>query len=113
MSCEMPTEFRRIVFSNAELRQALDASRDPARVPVPEGQLQSVKFVDETREKVIVSVLVVDCEADRVEKRSLPASFVAAALIKHCMAVRVPLPRGAQKSLAMSGDNIALELRSY
>jgi hypothetical protein len=108
----MPTEFRRIVFTNAELRQALDASRDPVRVPVPEGQLQSVKFVDETRENLIVSIHVMDCEADRVERRSLPASFVAAALIKHCMAIRVPLPRGAQKSLVISGDNIALELRS-
>jgi hypothetical protein len=108
----MPTEFRRIVFSNAELRQAIDASRDVKSVSVPDGPLQSVSFIDETREKVLVSVLVADCELDRVEKRALPASFVAAALIRHCMAMHVPLPRFAQKSLVISGENIALELRS-
>jgi hypothetical protein len=39
-------------------------------------------------------------------------SIVAVSLIQYRMSTPVPLQRGARKPLTMSGDNIALELRT-
>jgi hypothetical protein len=106
----MPTEFRRIVFTNAELRAALDGHRGEGIPALPGGTVLAVRFGDETRDRLVVSIgeggLPSRQEAD------VPTNAVAAALMKYCIAQRIPMPRRAQKAIVISGDNLALDLRS-
>jgi hypothetical protein len=102
----MPSEFRRIVFGNAELRQAID-SYDKASLPP--GRLLSVKFRDAAHDHL---VLTLQQEGGKTEAVVLATSIVAVSLIRYCISSHVPLPRGAQKALTMSGDNVALELQT-
>ncbi len=103
----MPSEFRRIVFGNAELRLAID-SYDKSSLPP--GQLQSVKFRDGARDQLVLGLRADG--SDDVTPVVLSTAIVAVSLIRYCISTRVPLPRDAQKALTMSGDNIALELQT-
>src|ERR1700692_1945757 len=102
----MPSEFRRIVFGNAELRQAID-SYD--RKSLPPGRLQSVKFRDDARDHLVLGLRAEG--SDDMASVVLSTSIVAVSLIRYCISTHVPLPRDAQKALTMSGDNVALELQ--
>jgi hypothetical protein len=103
----MPTELRRIVFTNSELRQALDAHLAHGTAKLPFELLDSVKFVDDKENEIAVTTSVGGGTVETV----LSTALVAAALIKFCMATGVRLPRAAKKSISLSGDNLALDLR--
>jgi hypothetical protein len=106
----MPTELRRIVFTNEELRQALNAQRIDGRPAVPFGQVQAARFMEKTQGDVLVKIY--DNTGDKHHEVILGNTFVAAALMAYCITIGVPLPRSAKKSIAISGDNIALDLRT-
>jgi hypothetical protein len=103
----MPTELRRIVFTNSELHEALDANLAHGTAKFPSASLDSVRFVDDRENEIVVTTSV---GGDTVET-VLGTARVAAALIKFCMATGVRLPRAAKKSISLSGDNLALDLR--
>src|ERR1700722_2932112 len=103
----MPSEFRRIVFGNAELRQAIDSyDRDS----LPPGRVLSVKFRDDARDHLVLDLQ--EEGSDAAASVVLATSIVAVSLIRHCISTHVPLPSGAQKALTMSSDNVALELQT-
>jgi hypothetical protein len=106
----MPTELRRIVFTNDELRQALSNQRVEGRPVIPFGQIQSANFLEESRAELLIKIY--DHSSDKHHEAVLSSTVVAAALMSYCIAQRVPLPRSARKSIAISGDNVALDLRS-
>jgi len=106
----MPSEFRRIVFTNAELQEALVDFPALEQVVLPAGKLQSARFNDQTRDTLVIDVY--DAKSGQVRDAVLPTHFVAATLVRYCIAKRIPIQRSAQKALTISGDNIALDLRS-
>jgi hypothetical protein len=106
----MPTEFRRIVFTNPELREALSSYRGEGSVTLAAGQLRSVRFKDDSRDQLIAGVH--DPLSGEIVDTVLATSFVAAALIRYCIARRIPIQRSSQKAITLSGDNVALDLRS-
>jgi hypothetical protein len=104
----MPTELRRIVFSKTGLREALAGT---SNVELPAGKLQAVRFDDDDRNRLAIEFT--DPAADQTHKcLVLTTPFVAAALLRYCIAKRIPVQRSAQKALSMYGDNLALDLRS-
>jgi hypothetical protein len=106
----MPTEFRRIVFSHSELREALASYRSEEQVTLPAGQLRSVRFLDERRDRLVLGMY--DPGPDKVVGVEVSTPFVAAALLRYCIARRIPIQRSAQKALTLAGENVALDLRS-
>jgi hypothetical protein len=106
----MPTEFRRIVFTNAELREALSSYPGEGLVKLAAGQLRSVRFKEDAMDQIVVSLH--DPLSDQIVDTVLSTSFVAAALIRYCIARRIPIQKTAQKAITLSGDNVALDLRS-
>ena len=106
----MPTEFRRIVFSHAELREALASYRNEEQVTLPAGQLRRVRFADESHSRL--SLGMYDPLADKMVDVEIGAAFAAAALLRYCIARRIPIQRSAQKALALAGESLALDLRS-
>src|ERR1043166_2502669 len=106
----MPTEFRRIVFSNAEFHEAIITYPGEGKTALGTGSVRSARFADENRDRLIV--VMHDRPSVEPQERTLPTPFVAAALLRYCIAKRIPIQRSAQKSITVSGDNIALDLRS-
>jgi hypothetical protein len=104
----MPTELRRIVFSNDELREALDAYLLSRQESMPVGYIKSAKF---GRDGGDLALSLYDRSADKTHEVVLSASHIAAALIRYCFSHHVPLPRHAAKSISVCGDNVALDVR--
>ena len=100
-------ELRRIVFSQDELRQALHAQRMDGKVVLPIGIIQSASFLEGSDANVMLHIY--DEQHDQRHEIVLPNAFVAAALMGFCIQRKVPLPRNARKSIAIAGQNIALE----
>lgn len=103
----MPTEYRRVVFPNRELREALAAS-DPGGEPFPPGEIISVAMPEDGEGTVRVTVLDTACNATFTS--DLAVSRVAAALIRFCIDNKVPIPKKGRKSLRLMGDNLALDI---
>jgi hypothetical protein len=106
----MPTEFRRIIFSNAELREALVGYRGDEQVTLPQGHIRGVRFSSDAQDRLVVATY--DPLGDKLVENDLQAALVAAALLRYCIARRIPIQRSAQKSLVLAGENVALDLRS-
>ena len=104
----MPTEIRRIVFSSDELRQALDAHLMSVGVTLPVGYIQAAQF-DAAAAELWLSVY--DGQRDETHEAIVSGAQAAASLIKFCFAKRIPLPKDARKTIAIVGDNVALEVR--
>jgi hypothetical protein len=104
----MPTEIRRIVFSSDELRQALDAYLLGIGVALPVGYIQAAQF-DKAVSELWLSLY--DGQRDETHEATVSGAQAAASLIKFCIGKRIPLPKDATKSIAIVGDNVALEVR--
>ena len=101
----MPTEYRKLVFSEEELRHALtDFCRSNGTLP-PKGELITVELL----EKPDLSVrLEYESATKNLSETSLSRDQVAAALISYCSQRRIPVPRSAQKNLKVEGARVCL-----
>ena len=101
----MPIEYRKLVFSEEELKQALmDFCRSNGTL-LPTGELTTVELV----EKPDLSVrLEYESENKDLSETSLSRDQLAAALISYCSRRRIPVPRSAQKNLKIEGTRVCL-----
>ena len=67
----MPTEFRRVVFPNQELRQALREYESHGKEAVPDGEIVAVSILEKPAETVRVTVL------DTAQNATFTADFTA------------------------------------
>jgi hypothetical protein len=104
----MPIEMRRIVFSNDELRQALDAYLLSIGQSLPVGYLQGVRF-GEDHSQVLLTIY--DRRREQTHEAKVDAAHVAAGLMKFCFSNGIPIPKQARKSISMAGDGLALDVR--
>ena len=104
----MPTEFRRVVFPNQELRQALSEYDAPEGEPMPAGDIVAVSIVEKPAETVQITLL--DTTQNVTFTADFTASHIAAALIRYCITHKVPIPKHSRKSLRLMGDNLALDI---
>lgn len=98
---------RQIILDQQELRQALEACVGPDDPKLPDGKIASASISSDGQQ---VTVSVINGTTQEPSPVSLPASRVAAALIKFCMRRRIPMPRGASKYLCVSGDNLGIRV---
>lgn len=103
----MPTEVRRLVFSNTEFYSALDQYLSRTGATLPLGSIVQV------RTDTIHDAVTIDIRRNgstQTEAVNLSARQVGGALIGYCINNQIPLPRGFSKSLIITGDNVALEM---
>ena len=105
----MPTELRRITFTNAELRIALDEYFALKKTPLPLGVILKVRLENAAH---VLSIQMAGATDNDEAALVLTPEQVAAALLRYCKSTGIPVPKKASKSLAMSGDNLALDIRS-
>jgi hypothetical protein len=106
----MPSELRRIVFSNDELRSALEDYLKGQKTPLPLGVITSVQLSDAPQGTVFLYLAGRE-DNDRASLALSPEK-IAAALLRFCKRQRIPVPRRANKSLIVTGDNVALDIRT-
>ena len=105
----MPSEYRRILFSNIELIEAFHEYSLAGPVKLPQGVIISCTPVAE--DKVAVRLELVDKANDETHIASLSPEIVAAALLHYCFKHRIPMPRDSVKSIEKHGDEISLNVR--
>lgn len=103
----MPTETRRILFSNAELYAALDEHLAKAGSRLPAGAIRRISSDGEFHRVVKVDIRTNKGTGETLE---LHPEQIGAALISYCMTNQIPLPRGFSKSLVVVGDNVAIQV---
>ena len=104
----MPTEIRRLVFSNDELIEALHAYSKTSNEKIPDGKVRTCTVVDDR--KTAVTLEIENRFTQEVYQVNLRHEFVGAALLGFCFDTGIPVPRDSEKSLQVSGDNIALTI---
>ncbi len=101
----MITEARSIVLSDNELITAL-------RPLIGEGAIaddiavENIQLNQDIEGNVDAAITF---EGD--EEMSFNHNQLRAAILHHCMAQRIPIPRGVEKELTMRGDQIAMVIR--
>ena len=104
----MPTEFRRITFSNQELREAIVLYNSKSIEKLPEGEILHCEVLNE--DKVYVRIVIQTHISENEKIIKLEPTYVGAILINYCKIKSIPLPKCSEKSLQITGDNIALQI---
>lgn len=106
----MIVERRQVLFSPSAL---LEAARLYAELPqqrdVPHGMVTAVSLAASPAGPVL-SIRVHQSGASQLRSVPLAGAKVLAVLILLCRKRRIPLPRNAEKALAVEGDNLVLSV---
>ncbi len=107
----MPTELRKIIFSQRELLEAFE--KRPNNLPgnteaVPPGAVRGVHVFQKFGGGVKVLLDVEDAKEGRLKRFNLNAEFISEVLLYYCAGLNIPVARDAEKYLEVIGDNLAL-----
>jgi hypothetical protein len=105
----MPSEIRQIIFRAEELIEAIVSYSNASAEPLPAGAVEAVEVVSGKTISVRVHIRGEGNLGDY--QTTLDASTVAASLIRYCRDTGIPLPRDSEKSLQVTGDNLALVIK--
>ncbi|WP_395022060.1 hypothetical protein [Dongia sp.] len=100
------SEVRTITFPKDALVAAIKFLATAASQPLPPGRLESCTVRAEP--DIAVTLGIRDDSTGELHEREFTAEKLGAAMIAYCRQVGVPLPRTAEKSLSVSGDNLML-----
>lgn len=100
------SELRHVTFSKDALIMALKLYFAGCNQPLPVGTVESC--IVEAVPDIAVTIAIRDDTSGTLNKVTVAAEKIGAAMIKYCRQVNVPLPRAGQKSLLTSGDNLIL-----
>ena len=108
MSALPLTEIRQLVFPRATL---LDAILHADRVNKGWLHRAAIHGVEITGGAMpLVTVTAERDGAKSLTKVTFKPAEIAATIIRYCKAIKVPLPRNAQKQLEVQGDSICLKI---
>jgi hypothetical protein len=103
----MPTEERRIIFTNEEVVGAVQALYHRAKEVFPPGNVWNIAISEDNGCQIDCDVVDGKGRRDRI---TLAGERLAAALILHCILHKIPLPAKAQQSLTIVHGNLALNI---
>ena len=102
----MPEELRKILFPKDELQAAVIDYCLRSKIHLPNRIIESLEVRGDPEAMVVLKYAGIDSGDDK--EVELSRDQVAAALIRYCSAIKVPLPRSAQKVLQPGDDGISL-----
>lgn len=103
----MPTEIRRLLFSNEEICDAITAFINSTKTHIEPGQVISIAVA---QKEPLLLKCTLDTKAGRQVGEALEGVFVCAALMSWCMKHKIPLARKAKKVVHVTQDGrIALD----
>lgn len=102
----MPEELRKILFSEEEVQAAVVDYCLRAKIRLPDRNIDGLEVRADPEAMVILKYA--DTGPEEASVVELNRDQVAAALIRYCSNINVPLPRSAQKVLQPADDGISL-----
>lgn len=107
---ELPalSETRFISFPKDALIAAIKLLSKSAGQLLPHGKLESCDIRAEP--EIAVSIGIRDENTGELRTRDFTAERLGAAMIAYCRQLNVPLPKTADKSLSVSGENVVLRV---
>lgn len=103
----MPTEIRRLLFSNEEICDALSTFINSTKTHIEPGRVISIAV---SQRDPLLLKCTVDTKAGRQTGEALEGVFVCAAIMSWCMKNKIPLARKAKKVVTVTQDGrIALD----
>jgi hypothetical protein len=105
----MPTELRKIVFSNSELIDAIEGFARHTKKSMPAGKVVGCRV--DGKDRITIALSVHHPAEGSKHTVTFDHASIAAALIRFCMEKKIPMPRTAEKSVERSGDGVALTLK--
>lgn len=100
----MPTEYREIAFSNAELEQAIQAYRSAQHPELPFRRPIGLRL-ESTPEVTVYARFEYD-----EDEESFSAPAITAALIRHAKTTGTPVARNSRKALSVRNNAVLLQL---
>ncbi len=104
----MPSEFRRVMFTNNELIEAIHEYNEISQDKLPPGIILTCTPVSEA--EVAVRLEMVNQRSDETHVVELSPEVLGAALRRHCMKHRIPMPKSATKSIQIHGNKVSLNV---
>ncbi len=104
----MPSEFRRIMFTNNELIEAIHDYNGISQDKLPPGTILTCTPISEA--DVAVRLEMVDQRSDETHAVELSPEVLGAALLRYCMKHRIPMPKSATKSIQRHGNKVSLNV---
>ncbi len=105
----MPSEIRRLIFNSEELIEAIQEYREISKAKLPPGMIVSCTPTSDP--EVTVHLEIFDQRRDETSAVDLAPEVIAAALLHYCITHRIPMPRQAEKSIQVHGDEVTLSIR--
>ena len=102
----MPEELGKILFSKEEVQAAVVDYCLRSKIRLPDNNIEDLEVRADPEAMVVLKYA--DTGPDEVNEVELSRDQVAAALIRYCSSINVPLPRSAQKVLQPGNDGISL-----
>ena len=99
----MPKELRKLVFTRDELQAAAVAFCYREGMKLPKGMLESVTFEDEYAQ--LNFSVISEKGPTRIR---LTRDQIAAAIIRYCRSLRIPIPRLSQKIVNPDGEGVSM-----
>ncbi|MDP7667349.1 MAG: hypothetical protein QF738_04725, partial [Rhodospirillales bacterium] len=105
----MPTEYRRLKFTGAELRDALQAQSGTKKSRLPAGDIVAL-LAARRNNRFEIDLEIIELSSRKTRKAGIPEDVVKSAMIEFCIREGIPLPRGAEKTLRIVDDRICLDV---
>ena len=105
----MPDEFRRLTFSNAELKEAVRDNPDHEEKNIPSGDVTHVISV-RPGENFLLEVTSFDFAKHKESKIRIDEDEALAAVVTYCGARGIPLPRASRKALRVVDQKFCLDV---
>ena len=105
----MPDEFRRLTFSNAELKDAVRDNPERKEENVPSGDVTNVHSVRQG-EDFLFEVTYFDFAKHKEVQIRIDEDEALAAVIHFCLARGIPLPRASRKMLRVIDQKFCLDV---
>ena len=103
----MPTELRKIIFSEEEIIKAVLSQNSRSPKKLPPGDIVKVATAGGGAN---MKISIFDPTAEQTKTVTLGASYLAAAMLGFCIENKIPVPRIADKSVEVLGDSFALKI---
>jgi hypothetical protein len=104
----MPDEFRRLTFSNAELKDAVHDNPDRKEKNVPTGDVTDVTSV-RPKDNFLFEITYFDFAKHKERKIRIDEDEALAAVITYCKARGIPLPRASRKVIRVINQKFCLD----
>ena len=105
----MPMENRRGVFTDAELRDALENFPKMGGSVLPAGEITAI-LPRRKDNDYFVEFNVLDFSSSKNGTVEVSEDDVATALIEHCIRIKTPLPKKAEKELRIIDNSVCLDI---